>query len=147
MVFTDLSKAIDCISHELLIANAYQFDIKSLNFVLAYFTNRNKKNKNNVQFQWLSIHSFWCSAKFNTRASSCHHLRMWFVCEYDTVEIASHVNPYHHLYSWAKLNDEVIDKLEIDVSKIFERFRHDDFKANPGKFHFLLSPFVECDLL
>ena len=42
-LFTDLSKAFDCISHELLIANACGFDTKSLNFILAYFTNRNKK--------------------------------------------------------------------------------------------------------
>ena len=52
-VFTDLSKAIDCISDELQIAklNAYGFDIKSLNFILAYFTNRKQKNKDRLQFQ------------------------------------------------------------------------------------------------
>ena len=46
-VFTDLSKAFDCISHELLIAklNAYRFDVKSLKFILAYFTNRKQKTK------------------------------------------------------------------------------------------------------
>ena len=46
-VFTDLSKAFDCISHELLIVklNAYRFDIKSLNFILAYFPNRKQKTK------------------------------------------------------------------------------------------------------
>ena len=52
-VFTDPSKALDCISHELLIAtlNAYGFDIKSLNFILAYFTNRKQKTKIQLQFQ------------------------------------------------------------------------------------------------
>ena len=46
-VFTNLSKAFDCISHELLIVklNAYGFDIKSLNFILAYFTNWKQKTK------------------------------------------------------------------------------------------------------
>ena len=51
-VFTDLSKAFDCISHELLIAelNAYGSDIKSLNFILAYFTNRKQKTKIGLSF-------------------------------------------------------------------------------------------------
>ena len=46
-VFTDPSKAFDCISHELPIAklNVYGFDKKSLNFILAYFTNRKQKTR------------------------------------------------------------------------------------------------------
>ena len=41
-VFTDLSKAVDCISHEQLTVTltAYGFDIKLLNFFLDYFINR-----------------------------------------------------------------------------------------------------------
>ena len=46
-VLTDLSKAFDCILHEMLIAklNAYGSDIKSLNFILAYFNNRKQKTE------------------------------------------------------------------------------------------------------
>ena len=29
------------------------------------------------------------------------------------------------------------------MSKIFEWFHHSGFKANPGKSHFLLSPFID----
>ena len=46
-VFTDLSKAFDCISDKLLIAklNEYGFDIKSLDFVLSYFINWKQNTK------------------------------------------------------------------------------------------------------
>ena len=51
-VFLDLSKAFDCISHESLIAklSAYGFDIKSLNFILAYFTSQKQKAKIGFSF-------------------------------------------------------------------------------------------------
>ena len=83
-VFTDLLKAFDCISHELLIAklNAYRFDIKSLNFILAYFPNRKTKNKDRLQFQWLFEYSFWCSTRFNIRSSSFHDLHRDLHVEY-----------------------------------------------------------------
>ena len=46
-VFTDLSKAFDCISDELLIAklNECGLDIKSLDFVLSYFINWKQNTK------------------------------------------------------------------------------------------------------
>ena len=45
-VLTDLSKAFDCINHELLIAklNAYGFDSPSLKFISAYLNFRKQKN-------------------------------------------------------------------------------------------------------
>ena len=46
-VLTDLSKAFDCINHELLIAklNAYGFDSPSLRFISAYLNFRKQKTK------------------------------------------------------------------------------------------------------
>ena len=41
-VFADLSKLFYCISHDL---NAYGFNVKSINFYLAYFTNWKQKTK------------------------------------------------------------------------------------------------------
>ena len=44
-VLTDLSKAFDCISHQLLIAklSTYGFDMKSIAFISAYLKNRKQK--------------------------------------------------------------------------------------------------------
>ena len=41
-VLTNLSKAFDCIDHELLIAklNAYEFDNSSLTFIYSYLSGR-----------------------------------------------------------------------------------------------------------
>ena len=46
-VLTDLSKAFDCINHELLIVklNAYGFDNPSLKFISAYLNFRKQQTK------------------------------------------------------------------------------------------------------
>ena len=46
-LFTDLSKAFDCIDHNLLVAklNAYGFDKQSMNFIYSYFTKRKQRTK------------------------------------------------------------------------------------------------------
>ena len=46
-VITDLSKAFDCIPHQLLIAklSAYGFDMKSIAFISAYLKNQKQKTK------------------------------------------------------------------------------------------------------
>ena len=64
--------------------------------------------------------------------------------EYDAIEFASYAddtNPYTHGQSF----DEIIEKLEADMSNICEWFHHNGFKANPGEFYFLLSPFVDTN--
>ena len=51
-VLTDLSKAFDCIDHELLIAklNAYGFDNSSLTFIYSYLSGRKQRTKINSSF-------------------------------------------------------------------------------------------------
>ena len=47
ILLTDLSKAFDCINHQLLIAKlyAYGFDINSVRYLYSYLTNRKQRVK------------------------------------------------------------------------------------------------------
>ena len=54
----DLSKAFDCIPHEILIAklHAYGFTKDSLKFIYNYLKGRNKRVKNNAEYiSWKEI--------------------------------------------------------------------------------------------
>ena len=54
----DLSKAYDCLPHDLIIAKleAYGFDTNSLKLILNYLTNRKQRVKNGSFFSaWLEI--------------------------------------------------------------------------------------------
>ena len=142
-VFTDLSKAFDCISYELLIAklNAYGFDIKPLNFILVYFTNWKQEAK------IVSNFSDFLNILFGVQQGSalCPLLFIIYICdffmEYDAIEFASYVDDTTP-YTYGQSFDEIIEKLETDMSTICEWLHHNGFKSNPGKFHFSLSPFA-----
>ena len=59
-LLTDLSKAFDCINHELLIAklHAYGFSRESLKYIYSYLTNRKHHTKVNGSFSSLREMSF-----------------------------------------------------------------------------------------
>ena len=60
LLLTDLSKAFDCIDHELLIAklHAYGFNIKSLEFIHSYLYDRIQRVKINSSFShWSKVES------------------------------------------------------------------------------------------
>ena len=57
-LLTNLSKAFDCLNHELLIAKleAYGFDSKSLTYILSYLQDKKQRTKMNASFSsWSSI--------------------------------------------------------------------------------------------
>ena len=57
-LFTDLSKAFDCLIHDLLIAKLYTygFDLKSFNIFYSYLTGRKHRTKINNSFSsWPDI--------------------------------------------------------------------------------------------
>ena len=59
-LLTDLSKAFDCLNHELLIAKfeAYGFDYPSLAYIFSYLTGRKQRTKVNNSFStWANIKS------------------------------------------------------------------------------------------
>ena len=49
-VLMDLSKAFDCVPHDLIIAklHAYGFDLTSLEYILSYLTNREQSTRINA---------------------------------------------------------------------------------------------------
>ena len=51
-VFTDLSKAFDCLPHDLFIAklHAYGFDLNALNYIHTYLTGRKQRVKINSKY-------------------------------------------------------------------------------------------------
>ena len=65
-LLTDLSKAFDCLNHELLIAKleAYGFDQSSLNYIFSYLSNRKQRTKVNNSF------SEWCNILFGVPQGS-----------------------------------------------------------------------------
>ena len=57
-LMTDLSKAFDCLHHELLVAklDAYRFDIKSVKLIRQYLSRRKRRaNVGNAYSSWKEI--------------------------------------------------------------------------------------------
>ena len=71
----DLSKAFDCLPHDLIIAkrNAYGFSLSAARLMQSYLSSRKQKTKINTAYSsWEEILfgvPFWCSQKFHIRTS------------------------------------------------------------------------------
>ena len=99
-LLTDLSKAFDCLSHELLIAklHAYGFDLPALKLIQSYLSNRKQRTKINATYSsWEEI-LFGVPQGSILSPSLCNIFLcdlFWMVCEPDFAVMQMII---HHIF-------------------------------------------------
>ena len=140
ILLTDLSKAFDSISHDLLLAklNAYWFSINSLCLINAYLTGRMQRTKIGDSFSSLRDilygvpqGSILGPLLFNI------HLNDLFIFSYG-FKIANYADDCSPFEFSGSTND-VIAKLENDLQILIQWYRNNYLKPNPDKWHLFLS--------
>ena len=118
-----MSKALDFINHELLLANlhAYGFSLESLTFIQGYLSNR---------IQRLKINS--SSSDYNNIDSGVPqgwiagpHIFNIFICDlfFDDIDLglANYADDTNQ-YAYDLENEKVIELLEKNINKLFDWF-------------------------
>ena len=139
-LLTDLSKAFDCISHELILAklHAYGFSLRALRLIHSYLTNRKQRTRVNGNY------SSWKEILFGVPQGSILRPLLFniFLCDLFLImketSFASYADD-NTPYVTAENLDEVIKSLEKDSIKLFQWFSDNQMKANYDKCHLLVS--------
>ena len=139
-LLTDLSKAFDCLSHELLIAklNAYGFDKKSLTLVYSYLSKRKQRVKINNSF------SSWQRLSFGVPQGSILGPLLFniYICDmfyflenYDIANYADDTTPF----SVKQNHDLVVEDLQNSSAILFKWLKDNYMKINTDKSHLIMS--------
>ena len=140
MLLTDLSKAFDCLRHDLLIAKlaAYGFDQPSLCFIFSYLSGRTQRTKVN------NAYSSYTDIKYGVPQGSILGPLLFnidicdlFLWDYKC-DIASYADDNTPYTSDISLN-LVLEKLESSTHDLFRWFKENHMKANPDKCHLLVT--------
>ena len=143
-LLTDLSKAFDCLDHELLIAklNAYGFSLPALRLIHDYLSHRKQKTRVNDSY------SEWLAVMFGLRQGSILGPLLFNIflvdlfCIHSDIDIANFADD-NTPYLSAKNVEDVIESLERASVSLFRWFENNLFKGNADKYHFLLSTIRE----
>ena len=139
-LLTDLSKAFDCLNHNLLIAklHAYGFDDSSLNYILSYLRGRKQRTKVGISYSsWSNIilgvpqGSILGPLLFNIYINDL----FLYLQNSELTNYADDNTPFA-----CKSNlDQVIIQLEEDFCQLSEWFRINCLTVNDDKCHLLVS--------
>ena len=146
-LLTDLSKAFDCLSHDLLIAklNTYGFGLSALRLVQSYLTKRKQKTKINSEF------SSWEEILFGVPQGPILGPLLFniFLCDLffvmNNVDFASYADDNTPFFVGKDL-DDVISKLRNASKTLFQWFNDNQMKANPDKCHFICSSSIKVNI-
>ena len=139
-VLTDLSKAFDCLNHNLLIAklDAYGFDNSALKFIYDYLKERKQRTKvNNSYSSWLGIlfgvpqGSILGPLLFNIFINDL----FYFV---DKAKIANYADD-NTTYPSEKNIESLLKTLEQETTSVLNWFHINEMKSNDDKCHLIVA--------
>ena len=140
ILLTNLSKAFDCLRHNLLIAKlaAYGFAQTSLCLIFSYLPDRAQRTKINNDY------SSYTNIKYGIPQGSIldpllFNINICVLFLWDCkCDIASYADDNNPCTSDISLN-LVLEKLESSTHDIFRWFKENHMKANPDKCHLLVT--------